>query len=98
MTERAAVADAVEQTADKYLKKFAPRRGVGDGPYEPPQPWLKDFYENGFKQLWDAVVRLERMSHNGESSATVGGPVIIERRGPGPGPERRPPPPPPAFP
>ena len=99
MSGKVATEDAVSQTADKYLKKLAPRKGMGDGPYDPPQPWLKDFYENGFLQLWEAVKRLEKISHNGEASNSVGGPVIVPPTGgPRPGPEKKPPPPAPAFP
>jgi hypothetical protein len=100
MTGKAELKSPADQNtdADKFLKKFAPRRGQGDGPYEPNPPWLRDFYENGFEVLWDAVKRLEEISHNGKSSASVGGPVIVPKSGPGPGPGKIPPPPPPAFP
>ncbi len=83
--------------SDKYLRKFAPKRGQGDGPYNPFMPWLRDYYENGFQVLWEAVKRLEEMSHNGKTSAAVGGPYIVPKSGTGPGPTT-PPPPPPAFP
>ena len=84
--------------ADKYLRKFAPKKGQGDGPYNPPTPWLRDYYENGFQALWEAVRRLEEMAHNGKTSAAVGGPHIVPKGGPGPGPGKVPPPPPPPFP
>ena len=61
--------------SDKYLRKFAPKRGQGDGPYNPFRPWLRDYYENGFQVLWEAVKRLEEISHNGKTSAAVCGPV-----------------------
>ena len=97
VAEKGAVGQGTD--ADKYLKKLAPTRGNGDGPYNPHPPWLKDLHESGVEVLWEAVRRLEEIVHNGKTSAAMKGPYIVPKSGqPGPGPGRTPPPPPPAFP
>ena len=90
MTGKSAVEDAVLQSVEEYLKKLAPPKGQGNGPDKPQIPWLKDLHKNGLEMVWEAVVRLEKMVHNGETSASVGGPYLVDKKGPGLVPTRGP--------
>lgn len=57
--------------AVQYLTRISP-------PQEGKEvPWFTAIDEVGFKQLWEAVTRLEKMAHFKKTSKEVGGPHLL---------------------
>jgi len=73
--------------------------GQYPGPNKPDLRWLEHFYL-AYNDLYEAVRRLEKMSHFNQTSAQVGGSVIASPPQPGGGgpPDKAGAPPPPGFP